>query len=92
MVKAIPQGSAILKITACVVAHFKIKALCSLLDSDWPLPDDIVWPDGEEALPADSEALISTLLQTNPLMRLGTGTVGARALCLCYRSHLDNAT
>uniref|UniRef100_A0A8C5ALQ4 non-specific serine/threonine protein kinase n=1 Tax=Gadus morhua TaxID=8049 RepID=A0A8C5ALQ4_GADMO len=37
------------------------------------ITDDIVWPDGEEALPADSEALISTLLQTNPLMRLGTG-------------------
>ncbi|CAL8332846.1 unnamed protein product [Merluccius merluccius] len=37
------------------------------------ITDDIVWPDGEEALPADSQALISTLLQTNPLMRLGTG-------------------
>ncbi|XP_071392804.1 microtubule-associated serine/threonine-protein kinase 1-like [Centroberyx affinis] len=37
------------------------------------ITDDIVWPDGDEALPADAQALISTLLQTNPLMRLGTG-------------------
>lgn len=38
------------------------------------LSDDIVWPDGDEALPADAQALISALLQTNPLVRLGTGT------------------
>ncbi|KAL1005771.1 hypothetical protein UPYG_G00063820 [Umbra pygmaea] len=37
------------------------------------ITDDIVWPDGDEALPADAQDLISTLLQTNPLMRLGTG-------------------
>ncbi|KAM6971780.1 microtubule-associated serine/threonine-protein kinase 1 [Aplochiton taeniatus] len=37
------------------------------------ITDDIVWPTGEEALPADAQSLISTLLQTNPLMRLGTG-------------------
>uniref|UniRef100_A0A6Q2YF89 non-specific serine/threonine protein kinase n=1 Tax=Esox lucius TaxID=8010 RepID=A0A6Q2YF89_ESOLU len=37
------------------------------------ITDDIVWPDGDEALPADAQGLISTLLQTNPLMRLGTG-------------------
>lgn len=36
--------------------------------------DDIVWPGGEEALPADAQALISALLQTNPLLRLGTGS------------------
>lgn len=35
--------------------------------------DDIAWPDGDEALPADAQSLISALLQTNPLMRLGTG-------------------
>lgn len=39
-----------------------------------PLVDDIVWPDGDEALPADAQSLISALLQTNPLVRLGTGT------------------
>uniref|UniRef100_A0A4W5NUE6 non-specific serine/threonine protein kinase n=1 Tax=Hucho hucho TaxID=62062 RepID=A0A4W5NUE6_9TELE len=38
------------------------------------ITDDIVWPDGDEVLPADAQGLISTLLQTNPLMRLGTGT------------------
>ena len=35
--------------------------------------DDIAWPDGDEALPTDAQSLISALLQTNPLMRLGTG-------------------
>uniref|UniRef100_A0A3Q0R1B4 non-specific serine/threonine protein kinase n=1 Tax=Amphilophus citrinellus TaxID=61819 RepID=A0A3Q0R1B4_AMPCI len=38
------------------------------------ITDDIVWPDGDEALPADAQSLISALLQTNPLVRLGTGT------------------
>ena len=38
-----------------------------------PGADDIMWPEGEEALPADAQHLISTLLQTNPLARLGTG-------------------
>ncbi|KAM7394135.1 hypothetical protein PAMP_020954 [Pampus punctatissimus] len=37
------------------------------------ITDDIVWPEGDEALPADAQALISALLQTNPLVRLGTG-------------------
>nr|XP_020452613.1 microtubule-associated serine/threonine-protein kinase 1-like isoform X4 [Monopterus albus] len=37
------------------------------------ITDDIVWPDGDDALPADAQALISALLQTNPLVRLGTG-------------------
>ncbi len=35
--------------------------------------DDIVWPEGDEALPVDAQHLISSLLQTNPLVRLGTG-------------------
>ncbi|XP_034755679.1 microtubule-associated serine/threonine-protein kinase 1 isoform X1 [Etheostoma cragini] len=37
------------------------------------ITDNIVWPNGDEALPADSQDLISALLQTNPLVRLGTG-------------------
>uniref|UniRef100_A0A3B3WI95 non-specific serine/threonine protein kinase n=1 Tax=Poecilia mexicana TaxID=48701 RepID=A0A3B3WI95_9TELE len=37
------------------------------------ITDDIVWPDGDEALPVDAQHLISSLLQTNPLVRLGTG-------------------
>ncbi|XP_044046175.1 microtubule-associated serine/threonine-protein kinase 1-like isoform X2 [Siniperca chuatsi] len=37
------------------------------------ITDDIVWPEGDDALPADAQDLISALLQTNPLVRLGTG-------------------
>ncbi|XP_029023714.1 microtubule-associated serine/threonine-protein kinase 1 isoform X2 [Betta splendens] len=37
------------------------------------ITDNIVWPDGDDALPADAQSLISALLQTNPLVRLGTG-------------------
>uniref|UniRef100_UPI00398EB762 microtubule-associated serine/threonine-protein kinase 1-like n=1 Tax=Pristiophorus japonicus TaxID=55135 RepID=UPI00398EB762 len=37
------------------------------------ISDDIMWPDGDEALPADAQHLISSLLQPNPLDRLGTG-------------------
>ncbi|KAL4657994.1 microtubule-associated serine/threonine-protein kinase 1 [Arapaima gigas] len=36
------------------------------------ITDAIMWPEGEEALPADAQNLISSLLQTNPLIRLGT--------------------
>lgn len=39
------------------------------------LVDDIVWPEGDDALPSDAQALISALLQTNPLVRLGTGNI-----------------
>ncbi|XP_062386898.1 microtubule-associated serine/threonine-protein kinase 1-like [Sardina pilchardus] len=37
------------------------------------ITDDIMWPDGDDALPADAQNLISALLQTNPIVRLGTG-------------------
>ncbi|XP_018109177.1 microtubule-associated serine/threonine-protein kinase 1 isoform X3 [Xenopus laevis] len=37
------------------------------------ISDDIVWPEAEEALPIDAQNLISCLLQTDPLQRLGTG-------------------
>lgn len=40
--------------------------------------DDIVWPEGDEALPFDAQHLISSLLQTNPLVRLGTGETPQR--------------
>ncbi|XP_061606183.1 microtubule-associated serine/threonine-protein kinase 1-like isoform X3 [Phyllopteryx taeniolatus] len=36
------------------------------------ITDDIVWPEEDEALPVDAQHLISSLLQTNPLVRLGT--------------------
>ncbi|KAM9323068.1 microtubule-associated serine/threonine-protein kinase 3 [Pholidichthys leucotaenia] len=35
--------------------------------------DEIIWPDGEDALPADAQDLITRLLRQNPLERLGTG-------------------
>uniref|UniRef100_A0A452TJB3 non-specific serine/threonine protein kinase n=1 Tax=Ursus maritimus TaxID=29073 RepID=A0A452TJB3_URSMA len=31
------------------------------------ISDDILWPEGDEALPTDAQLLISSLLQTNPL-------------------------
>ncbi|KAK7167038.1 hypothetical protein R3I94_001442 [Phoxinus phoxinus] len=37
------------------------------------ISDYIVWPDEDDALPADAQHLISSLLQTSPLLRLGTG-------------------
>ncbi|XP_051988821.1 microtubule-associated serine/threonine-protein kinase 1-like isoform X1 [Xyrauchen texanus] len=37
------------------------------------ISDEIVWPDDDEALPLDAQHLISSLLQTNPLLRVGTG-------------------
>ncbi|XP_043086413.1 microtubule-associated serine/threonine-protein kinase 1-like [Puntigrus tetrazona] len=37
------------------------------------ITDDIEWPVGDEALPGEAQSLISDLLQTNPLVRLGTG-------------------
>lgn len=39
--------------------------------------DEILWPEGEEALPADAQDLITRLLRQNPLDRLGTGMYGA---------------
>lgn len=40
--------------------------------------DEIVWPEDDDALPADAQHLISSLLQTNPLLRLGTGDITHR--------------
>lgn len=39
------------------------------------LADEIIWPEGDDALPADAQDLITRLLKQNPLDRLGTGTV-----------------
>uniref|UniRef100_A0A6Q2XDN0 non-specific serine/threonine protein kinase n=1 Tax=Esox lucius TaxID=8010 RepID=A0A6Q2XDN0_ESOLU len=35
--------------------------------------DDIIWPDGEDALPADAQDMITRLMRQSPLERLGTG-------------------
>ncbi|XP_043984318.1 microtubule-associated serine/threonine-protein kinase 2 isoform X4 [Gambusia affinis] len=37
------------------------------------ISDEIVWPEGDEALPQDAQDLIAKLLHQNPLERLGTG-------------------
>uniref|UniRef100_A0AAQ5Z097 non-specific serine/threonine protein kinase n=1 Tax=Amphiprion ocellaris TaxID=80972 RepID=A0AAQ5Z097_AMPOC len=37
--------------------------------------DEIIWPEGGDALPADAQDLITRLLRQSPLDRLGTGTV-----------------
>ncbi|XP_050967459.1 microtubule-associated serine/threonine-protein kinase 2 isoform X3 [Labeo rohita] len=38
------------------------------------ISDEIIWPEGDDALPPDAEDLISKLLRQNPLERLGTGS------------------
>uniref|UniRef100_H2T8X4 non-specific serine/threonine protein kinase n=1 Tax=Takifugu rubripes TaxID=31033 RepID=H2T8X4_TAKRU len=35
--------------------------------------DEIIWPEGDDALPTDAQDLITSLLKQNPLERLGTG-------------------
>ncbi|KAL1023242.1 hypothetical protein UPYG_G00038200 [Umbra pygmaea] len=35
--------------------------------------DDIIWPDGDDSLPADAQDMITRLLRQSPLERLGTG-------------------
>ncbi|XP_058257437.1 microtubule-associated serine/threonine-protein kinase 3 isoform X3 [Hemibagrus wyckioides] len=35
--------------------------------------DDIIWPDGDDALPVDAQDLITRLLRQSPIERLGTG-------------------
>nr|XP_020139476.1 microtubule-associated serine/threonine-protein kinase 3 isoform X2 [Microcebus murinus] len=35
--------------------------------------DEIMWPEGDEALPADAQDLITRLLRQSPMDRLGTG-------------------
>lgn len=48
----------------------KIKVSCAYLCA---VLDEIIWPEGDEALPQDAQDLISKLLRQNPLERLGTG-------------------
>ncbi|XP_051567514.1 microtubule-associated serine/threonine-protein kinase 2-like isoform X3 [Myxocyprinus asiaticus] len=38
------------------------------------ISDEIIWPEGDDALPSDAQDLISKLLRQNPLERLGTGS------------------
>lgn len=42
--------------------------------------DEIIWPEGDEALPPDAQDLISKLLRQNPLERLGTGPLALHTL------------
>lgn len=50
------------------IVLFNLKCVCVCV-----CVDDIVWPEEDDALPADAQHLISSLLQTSPLLRLGTG-------------------
>lgn len=43
-------------------------------------PDEITWPEEEEALPQEAQDLISKLLRLNPLERLGTGQARTHTL------------
>ncbi|XP_007944868.1 microtubule-associated serine/threonine-protein kinase 2 [Orycteropus afer afer] len=38
------------------------------------ISDEIIWPEGDDALPPDAQDLTSKLLHQNPLERLGTGS------------------
>ncbi|XP_062995672.1 microtubule-associated serine/threonine-protein kinase 2 isoform X3 [Elgaria multicarinata webbii] len=38
------------------------------------ISDEIVWPEGDEALPPEAQDLIGKLLRQNPMERLGTGS------------------
>uniref|UniRef100_A0A8D2KVK5 non-specific serine/threonine protein kinase n=1 Tax=Varanus komodoensis TaxID=61221 RepID=A0A8D2KVK5_VARKO len=38
------------------------------------ISDEIVWPEGDEALPPEAQDLIAKLLRQNPMERLGTGS------------------
>lgn len=35
--------------------------------------DEIIWPEGDDAVPTDAQDLITRLLSQSPLERLGTG-------------------
>lgn len=37
------------------------------------ISDEIMWPEGDEALPPDAQDLITRLLRQSPMDRLGTG-------------------
>lgn len=50
------------------------------------LSDEIIWPDGDDALPADAQDLITRLLSQSPLDRLGTGTAQF-TVDSCMRQH-----
>lgn len=51
--------------------------------------DEIMWPEGEEALPADAQDLITRLLRQSPLDRLGTGMYGGWGKQECYLKEED---
>lgn len=50
--------------------------------------DEIIWPEGDEALPPDAQDLISKLLRQNPLERLGTGPLTHKLNLTCTDSNL----
>lgn len=63
----------------CVEGFVFASPLCS---------DEINWPEGEDAPPADSQELITLLLRQNPLERLGTGRISDH----CYHTERNQFT
>uniref|UniRef100_A0A8B9I299 non-specific serine/threonine protein kinase n=1 Tax=Anser brachyrhynchus TaxID=132585 RepID=A0A8B9I299_9AVES len=53
------------------------------------ISDEIMWPEGDEALPADAQDLITRLLRQCPLERLGTGTSFQGVKHHAFFLHLD---
>lgn len=51
-----------------------------MIELFWFLADEIIWPEGDDALPTDAQDLITCLLKQNPLERLGTGTIHLHAV------------
>lgn len=54
--------------------HPQLPARRGLRVTSPSVADEIMWPEGDEALPADAQDLITRLLRQCPLERLGTGT------------------
>ncbi|KAL0615175.1 Microtubule-associated serine/threonine-protein kinase 3 [Plecturocebus cupreus] len=58
-----------------VILHeFLVGCMPFIGDTPEGLFDEIMWPEGDEALPADAQDLITRLFQQSPLDHLGTGS------------------
>lgn len=69
-----------------IVTHWSADWLVFLYSAD-----EIIWPEGDDALPADAQDLITRLLRQSPLDRLGTGAAEFTAghhmkNCICINN------
>lgn len=53
---------------------FKLNCVVVFKTPACVFPDEINWPEGEDAPPPDAQELITLLLRQNPLERMGAGT------------------